>query len=246
MCWLVFVFGFVSAFRILKSYEEKSFLSEKVLTKIGTLYLAMSFLFLPIASSSVLLYTLVIVSLLTLIACFPLLLVVLREKRFEEQVVDVLMNLSLKMSMGESLKSAFKAQLRNQSADDFQRLLQKLYHSVTFPQQNKREFNSNRLNRLSSELCYVSTVEYGAIQALKNVIHTQKLLSDFRRKSGKAKAQVLLQAWILTGIQLALASFMISIFGFSKVLPFLAVSMLLMVLGHLCSFYLGRRIKWRI
>ena len=100
MCWLVFVFGFVSAFRILKSYEEKSFLSEKVLTKIGTLYLAMSFLFLPIASSSVLLYTLVIVSLLTLIACFPLLLVVLREKRFEEQVVDVLMNLSLKMSMG--------------------------------------------------------------------------------------------------------------------------------------------------
>ncbi|MEO0336756.1 MAG: hypothetical protein AAF202_10190 [Pseudomonadota bacterium] len=246
MSWLVFVFGFVSAFRILKSYSKKSYLPKNSLTKIGTLYLVLSFLLIRVSEISLLMYVFLVFTLLCSIAAFPLLMVLLKEKRFEDHICDLLDTVALKMSLGESFRSAFHSSVELQKGTQFSKECLKLYRSVTFPQQNGADFHSVSLYHLVLDLRHIGAIDFGAIEALKSLTHHQKMLSGFRRKSGKARAQVLIQAWILTGVQIALTFFMCSIFGFKSTLPYFICSSVLMLLGHCISHRLGRRIRWRI
>jgi hypothetical protein len=197
-------------------------------------------------SMSLLLYVLATILLLVSMAAFPLFMVVLNENQFENQIVDRLQTIVLKMSLGQSFRSSFFALTELEKGKQFERETLKLYRSVTFPQQSRADFHSKRLNQLVMDLKFVNEIEYGAAEALRNLTYQQKMLSDFRRKSGKARAQVVLQAWILSGIQIAIMAFMISIFGIKTVFPFLTTSLLLSLVGHLISQQLGRRIRWRI
>lgn len=184
--------------------------------------------------------------LVLLIACLPLFIVKLREEKLLNCLVEKIGTLQLFMQMGSGFRSSFQSLLNNETNQTLEAQLLKMYRIVTFPQQNKAFFRSSRLAFVANELKKVDQCDYGALQRLENLKTYQKILSDFRRKSGKVKSQMYLQIWILSGIFVALLCFIAFMFDPSELVKPIFMSSSLVLIGHFISWRRGRRVKWRL
>jgi len=246
MSSLLFTFGFVSALRTLRMFSSKRIFENKALTKIGTLLVFMLFGLVYLLQIHFWIRVFLTANLLLLTSCFPLFIVQRREMRLLNCLIEKLDSIQIFMGMGASFRSAFQSIITRENDYAVKSQLIKMYRIVTFPQQNMGIFSHYRLNFLAKELKSIDESDFDAKKRLHNLRTYQKILSDFRRKSGKVKSQVYLQIWILSGIFVALLGFVSFFFDISKVWEPVLLSIFLVCVGHIVAWRAGRKVRWRL
>ncbi len=102
------------------------------------------------------------------------------------------------------------------------------------------------LREITAEFKKVDQSAHKSIEKLENFRRRLSVLNNFRRRSGRIRGQVQLQAGILFVIYAISFAFVAIAFSLRDLAGLLLVSFLLFVVGLVMVFYLGKDVKWKI
>ena len=233
------------AFRILEYWDQVQIVQQSKLTKIGTALFAVIFA-ITIAPMTSEMWRWICVWLLIggfHVCCESL--VLQRESGFREQWVTYLDRLLARMRAGSSLRSALE--VLEQEEEGFARAkIAQIRASVVFLQHTNSNQNGGKMSEVIRELQIAIHESHHSIRRLKNLRRKLSVEVGFRRRSGQVLFQMRIQAWILTGLYLAMLVFVLVRDGSKPGLFWLAGSAVLFLLGLGLLMRLGRGIRWKV
>lgn len=243
--FLLSLLGFSFALRIARFIRERDLLTNEELTKIGTAYLA-SVLLLVIAlpRTRVTLWLAQFVP-LALLAIALTWLLCRRSRDFRERFREMLTHLILKMKSGRSFRQSL-AETISESDLRSRTKLSEIANVVVFSQQRTRVASDAFVREVIEEFHRVDRAPHSAIQRLVVFRDKLRLEDDFRRRSGQVLAQLRAQSFVMTGLYLAVLSFVIHQFGWRANARFIVASAALFTAGAAWIWIGGRRIRWKV
>ncbi len=242
--FLILIFGFFTADRILNEVVGQNIIVKNQMTKFGTAYLIWILFIFYFTSHILILWLLAFLPHLT----FSLFITTLkkhRRKKFEERFEEILGVIIMKMKSGKAFRNAFSEAIA-ESPVTIQRILIDIRDVVVFSQQNNSERISDFVQMIVMEFAKADLAPHTALKRLVHFRDRLKIQSDFRRRSGQIIQQIRTQSIILTGIYFALFFFVIGRFGFKENVRLIFISLSLFGSGILFIFNKGQKIKWKI
>ncbi len=242
--FLILLFGFITAHRILREVVGQNILTKKQMTNFGTTYVVAIIIFSFFITHIIVLWVLAFSPHL-LFSLFIAILKKYRRKKFEERFEEILSLIILKMKSGKAFRNSF-SDVISESPRTIQRILIDIRDVVVFSQQNNPERISHFVQSIIGEFVEADLVPHAALKRLMSFRSRLRIQSDFRRKSGQVMQQIRIQSLILSGIYFALLVFVIGRFGFIENRRMIIISFLLFGTGLSLIFYKGSKIKWKI
>lgn len=170
------------------------------------------------------------------------------EIRFRSEFPDILTGLILRMKMGSGFRKAL-----SETASDVAKIYEPIFHfiyeNVVFsPQQNDKKLTSETdfIVQIIIEFRKADLASHKSVEVLENFRRRLLILRNFRRRSGRIRGQIHLQAVVITliyGLCLALVAHW---FSFQHAEGLVLVSLTLFSIGLALIFYLGQDVKWKI
>ena len=242
--FLILIFGFLSAERILSDVVGQNILTKMQMTNFGTAYVVLIITSSFFTSSTLVLWALSFAPHL-LFMIFIAYLKQHRRRKFEERFEEILGLIILKMKSGKAFRTAF-SEVISESPHAIQRILIDIRDVVVFSQQNNLEALSSFVQMIVVEFVQADQAPHAALKRLVSFLDRLKVQADFRRKSGQVMQQIRIQSLILSGVYFALFVFVIKRFGFESNRQMILLSVLFFGIGIGFIFYKGNRIKWKI
>lgn len=234
------MFGNLIAIRILRKFRDRSLISTRCLTKIGTAF-ALAASFLPFLSPRLSVFAVIF----ALIALKSFL------KRLETRRIETLLaqfprfldHWLLNLRVGHAPRAACEAALAR-SDGAFQALLRPLLGANGAPVAARRHLFLRE--RILLELHLAQTQSHNTVARLESLREFLRRESDFRRKSGHALRQATIQSAVLVALHFALCAFVIHRSGWARSSDLVVTSTALTALGALALRWLARRIRWSL
>lgn len=242
------LFGNFFALQVLRTSRNENLLSKNQMTKIGTgffcVHLATLFVFYKNHNMVFCIIILVPITLRFLIFYFYKRL----DIQFQSDFPGIVNLIVLQMKSGSGFRLAIKSAAEQCSGVSGHWLEQTL-NFVVFSQQKlniQSQYNKLFVIKLRSKFAKIDQEAHKTIEKLEALSRNTKILNEFRRRSGKIRAQIYFQLIVLVGMYLAVAAFVAHTFGFQKNILIFFTSFLLLALSCVWSFFIGRKIKWTI
>ncbi|MBX3020586.1 MAG: hypothetical protein KF799_02825 [Bdellovibrionales bacterium] len=239
--FLCSMFGLLFVVRTVHVFRARSVIAAGVVTKTGTVLLALLIwsAFWQLSSSLAALF------LPLFLALLPLLLFLTIEHRMLARMkADVPLFIDrwiLNMRFGNSVKSAWAAALRDESP-----ALQAL---LTAFNNGRAKVRGNHVLLSAQAALEIEEILAGAHAPLERLQHLRRDLrksSEFRRKSGQAVRQTAIQSLVMLVLLFALATFTVQRYGWTRSADFVTLSTLLSAIGVAWMCILARKSRWNL
>lgn len=187
----------------------------------------------------------IVVGFSLMLSAFSRFAIYLREKKFEDNFCHFLDLVILEMRAGTSFRSAL--QRVNQSHDAFtQQKVAKILEILRFSKTPTDKTASPFLSDVIEEFVNIDQNSHNSLSRLNQLRGRLKTVSDFRRKSGQALAQIRAQGLVMLALYFATFAFLkVFVPEFEHGLELL-LSVLLLLIGTSTLFLYGRRYKWKV
>lgn len=243
--FVISLLGFASALRIARVLESRQLFARDELTKIGTIVFAC-----VIALATTLPHTLacawLAIFLPLVCAAFSLSVRVSRRSRaFKRECASLLSIVTLKMKSGRSFRHSLDEAIA-ESAPRVRAKFAEVAAVVAFSQQRSGTPIDPFVRELVEELALVDRHPHAAIRRLETYRDKIEIEEDFRRRSGQVLARIRAQSLVMTGLYLAVATFMIARFGWSANARLFALATVSFGLGAIWLWLGGRKMKWKV
>ena len=242
--FLILIFGFITAKRILREVFGQNILTKKQMTNFGTSYVVLLVSFSYFSTHIIAFWALAFFP-HVIFSIFIVLLKQFRRKKFEERFEELLSLLILKMKSGKGFRNSF-SEVISECPRPIQRILIDIHDVVVFSQQSNSERISAFVQTIILEFVEADHAPHAALKRLQGFRERLKIQSDFRRKSGQVLQQIRLQSLILSGIYFALLFFVIGKFGFESNQQSILLSLMFFGLGIAFIFNKRGHIKWKL
>lgn len=167
-----------------------------------------------------------------------------RLKIAEFEVCGFVNEIIVEMRAGSGFQTAFSTASCHQS--DFLKYQLSLLGQSFLNARLSVNLPSKFLQQAFQEIFEAHQVAHNAISRLMALRHRIRVMSDFRRKSGQATAQVRAQVLLMVGLYIATVLFMAFQIGLETIKMELSVSGMLFLMGGIWMYRIGRRHKWKI
>ncbi len=170
------------------------------------------------------------------------------ESQFQQDFPEFLTAVILRMKLGAGFRRSFH-EATEQVPRKYSARFRYIQENVVFSPHNcdkKMTAKAPFLDEIIAELSRVDQSSHKSIERLENFRGRLSIVNDFRRRSGRIRGQVHLQAGILFviyAISFAFSAFMFSLEGLEALI---SVSLALFISGLIAVFYLGQGVKWKI
>lgn len=241
------MFGNLIAIRILRKFRDRSLISTRCLTKIGTAFaLITSSIAFCVAFSQPTRTRLSFFVVIFAIIALKIFLHRLESRRIETLLAHFprfLDHWILNLRVGLSAKSAAEEALRG-SEGAFQVLVRPLLQASDLPIRGRGHLFLRE--RILLELRLVQNQPHNTVSRLEALRDFLQRESDFRRKSGQALRQAAIQSAVMLALHFALCAFVIARSGWDRSGDLILIATILTFLGAFLLRWLARRIKWSI
>jgi hypothetical protein len=243
--FLVSILAFAVAIRVFRNFVDKNFYSNDEMTKIGTGYLALVFLFLFLLprSNFALWFSLIAPIFFAAGAAFAR--VHARARFFRESFCETLSILSMKMKSGRSFRYAL-AEACAESDLKIRAKLSEIANAVVFSQQLMRSHSNPFIDEVIEELSRIDQNPHSSLKRLAVFRQKLRIEEDFRRRSGQVLARTRAQSLVMSILYVGMFVFMTIKFGWDTNAPTLLLSALLFAVGTVWIYFGGRRIQWKV
>lgn len=232
-------------FRILGHLHQHHLMNKKYLTKMGTGLIFLIF----IISSLPLPHEIWRWCFLWLsLGCSYIiiqLIILQREKQFQDKFISVLDRLLILIRTGLGLRTALDRIVDSENGFTRAKLTQ-LRSSVVFSQHINDHMSDSKLGEIIRELRCAHHFPHEAIRRIENLRRKIKFERNFRHKSGQVLFQMKIQTWILTVLYGCLMLWVLRRDFHSLDFLWFLFSLLLFLTGFFWCQILGRKIKWKI
>ena len=241
----IFVVGI--GYSMLRIIFRQKLITTSMMTKIVSAYFVFQILLLLFCSNFFLYWFGVYVS-IALVFVFIFFLIHRQEIRFRSEFPDIVTTLLLQMKMGQSFRKCLQSYAQDGSKR-YAQLMVFIFENVVFsPQEIDKKMTERNLflHEVIAEFKKIDQATHKSIVKLENFRRRLIILQEFRRRSGRIRGQVHLQAGLLTflyGLCFVVVSFM---FPIQKYSALIMVSVFLFSIGLCGTFLIGRRIQWKI
>ncbi|MCB0384085.1 MAG: hypothetical protein KDD43_01735 [Bdellovibrionales bacterium] len=168
-----------------------------------------------------------------------------RESGFQEHWVSYLDRLLARMRAGSTLRSALE--ILEQEEEGFaQAKIAQIRASVVFLQHTESIMKESKMGELIRELRIAHHEPHQSVRRLRNLRRKLSVEVGFRRRSGQVLFQMRIQAWILSGLYLAMLVFVLIRDGTGPGVLWVVGSGIMFVCGLVWLMQLGRRIRWKV
>ncbi|HEX4923014.1 MAG TPA: hypothetical protein VFV50_02975 [Bdellovibrionales bacterium] len=168
-----------------------------------------------------------------------------RENKFRADFLDYIERVIMFVRSGKP----FRLALTN-ACDDIepftQKKIAKILEFVFFSQQSDLMTADLPTQNLVRELMAIDRSVHKSLERLVIFRRNLRLEHEFRSKAGQALRRMRWQSYILTGLYLALLAFVLNMFSWREIWPFLWISVTFFVTGLCWMMLAGRKIKWKI
>lgn len=245
--FLIKMFGICIGYYVIRFYYRQNFITKGLLTKIVSAYFIVQVFAWIFISHFYLLWVFSFAPIGGLILFF-----IFYRKRLEIQFrydfPDILTSIILQMKIGHSFRKSFQDVMvyvpqRYSTGFGF------IYDNVVFsPHQNDKKMTGTSIffREIIAEFKKVDQSAHKSIEKLENFRRRLLVINNFRRRSGRIRGQVQLQAGILFVIYALSFAFVYFAFSLQGLGGLLLLSFTLFVAGLLLVFYLGQDVKWNI
>ena len=233
------------ATRIIVRAQRDNILTDVTLTKIGTAYFCVLIAINVGHSPSIFIVWLTsFAPLLILLLIFEI--VRFHRRRAFHKVFSESLNLTLlKMKSGKSYRQSFTEVISEMQSHHAMRM-REIFDIVVFTQQDKGVLHSRLLDLIVREMRIADQNPHSAIKRLQTLRMRIKIEEDFRRRSGQALKQVRAQSILMTGLFLAVVSFVVLNFGFSRNQHLILTALTLFACGIFWIHQGGKKLKWKV
>jgi len=235
------MFGNLSALRTLEHFRSRALISSQHLTKIGTGSCALVLCSVFFFARDLFFAALAVIS--TLFTLYFSLWFFERRQIaiLKKDVPGFLDRWILNMKLGSALSSARAAALQDLNART-RTLLEPLFMSANSPGRVHLILDEKVL----AELIELSHSPHSALTRLESVREWMRKSDDFRRKSGQAVRQTMIQATVLLILLIALAVFTVQRHGWRRNSDLITASFILSGLGIFTMRHLSEKRRWKI
>lgn len=170
------------------------------------------------------------------------------ETQFQYDFPDILTSVILQMKMGHGFRKSFQDVIAH-APKKYASSFRYVYENVVFSPHKidgKMTVQPNYLQEITAEFKKVDQSAHKSIEKLENFRSRLIVINNFRRRSGRIRGQVQLQAGILFVIYAMSFAFVSFAFSLRDLVGLILISFLLFMAGLLLVFYLGKDVKWKI
>ncbi len=167
-----------------------------------------------------------------------------RHVLIRDNIVSILDELVLRLRVGGSLRESI-AQTSQRREGLLRLVLDEIYTSIIYPKEQNSHADPLVAN-LIEELKAIDKSAAKSVQQLQSLRSRYKTEERFRRKSGRALAQVRAQSFILSILYFCLLVGSAWYFGFRTHAWLYLISFVLFALGLLWVYLGGRSLKWKV
>lgn len=245
--FLLKMFGIYIATSVFRFYYRQNFITRTQLTKIVTSYFAIQLFAWIFCAEFYLEWVFTFAPIGALIVFFIFYLKSL-ETQFRYDFPDILTAIILQMKMGHGFRKSFQ-EVISQIPKKYESGFRYVFENVVFSPHKidkKMTGGSAFLREIIVEFKKVDQSAHKSIEKLENFRRRLIVLNSFRRKSGRIRGQVQLQAGILFVIYALCFAFVAFAFSLRGLEGLILLSFTLFVAGVCLVFYLGRDVKWKI
>ncbi len=247
MLWwcVVSACGLMFVSRTTRVLIEQKILQSEMMTKIGT-----AIAMFTIIASFFFRSHLEFVWLLWLFSNFLLLLMkrilqAQRVQKFHDDIVPILDEVHLLMSIGRSYRESLET--ASQRGSHYSRvILFEFLRVLRYSQAMALSQFEQSIQNLLSDLLKIDRTEGKKLEHLKSLRYKLGIESYFRHRSRQVTAQTRIQAAVMTILYVALLIFVVLNFGFFHILKFLSFSICFFAVGLIWIQKSGRKIKWKV
>lgn len=171
-----------------------------------------------------------------------------RDSLFQSEFPAIASMIILHMKDGNSFRKSVELSTEHAS-QEHQFILKQLLDFVVFSQQKVQEDRQNNklfTHFLLNKLIKIDQESHRSIEKMETLKNNIQTLNEFRRRSGKIRAQLYAQLFVIGGMYLAVSIAVIFLFGWKKNIFSFASSVLLFGTSCVLSYKLGRKIKWSV
>jgi Flp pilus assembly protein TadB len=242
--FFVSLLGFMIALRIFSHLRKSNLLSKDELTKIGTIYFIAVMSAISISSRLRILLWCAIFAPQALLIIMVKVRLHVRARQFRERFRETLTVVFLKMKAGRSFRQSLDEAI-GESDSLMREKLAEIRSVVVFSQQS-RGVSDPFVAEVIDEFSRVDRNPHAAIKRLSIFRSKLRIEDDFRHKSGQVLSQIRAQSFIMSGLYLAVAIFVINRFGWSANRVAIVASVCLFTTGLLVIWFGGRRLRWKV
>jgi hypothetical protein len=245
LAFFVSLFGIRFAFRIADKMSESRLINRKLRLQIQIGVPILIFIGIVTASKLPLVAWLFVCALLICLVMSQSLIRKHREQRFRHEFLDYLERVILLVRTGKPFRLALTNACDDMSPFTHEKL-GKILEFVFFSQHSELNDTDSFSREIVRELIVIDRASHRCLDRLVVLRRNLRLESEFSLKAGQVVRRLRWQAYILSGLYFALATFMISQFQFADLWPYLWVSVTFFVTGLVWIVASGRKIKWKI
>jgi len=170
------------------------------------------------------------------------------ETQFQSEFPDIVTSIILQMKMGHGFRKSFQ-DVTAHAPSKYVARLRFVYENVVFSPHKidkKMTARASFLREIIEEFKKVDQSTHKSVEKLENFRRRLSIIAGFRRRSGRIRGQVQLQAGILLVIYALSFAFVVMSFTWQDIEGLVWLSLLLFTAGLLLVFYLGKDVKWKI
>ena len=235
------VLGILFVIRTLQIFRERALLSTSTVMKTGTAFVCACMNCSFFCAHSPVLAT----GLTTGCVVFTPLTLWLLEKfevaRLRSEIPLFLDRWILNLRLGSALSPARESALREHSGR-LRTLLQPLFTAQSRGGKSHLLLPQNILEELER----IHREPHAALARLENLRQFLRKAAEFRRKSGQAVRQTLIQSLFMMALLLALIVFTVHRYGWKHCADLIFVAVALSTFGMIGMYFLARKVRWKI
>jgi hypothetical protein len=168
-----------------------------------------------------------------------------RSMKFRQEFVVFLDRAILNLRSGHSLRQSLK--LSSLECDAFtQHQLNLILEFVFFSQHYHIISPDEFVKSMMDELFLIDQSGHRSLQRLEVLRRGLKIESDFRRRSAQGLIRVRWQAYLMTGLYIAILIFVLKEFSLKEISRLLFISVTFFGTGFVWILMGGRKIKWKL
>lgn len=168
-----------------------------------------------------------------------------RENKFRAEFLDYIERVIMLVRTGKPFRLALSSAI-----DDIepftQKKIGKILEFVFFSQHSDLLAADLPMQNIVSELVAIDRSAHKTLERLVLLRRNLRLELEFRSKAGQVMRRMRWQSYILTGLYIALLVFMLNMFTWREIWPFLWISVTFFVTGLCWMMFAGRKIRWKI
>lgn len=163
---------------------------------------------------------------------------------FRENIVNIMDQIIMCMRSGRSIKEALV--LVSVDCDEFEKFqLKEILNFLNFPNESLKSSNLLTLE-LQKELHFIQNSPAKSVDQLKSLRQKFKIEKNFRRKSRQASLQSHIQSLIMGFLYVSLFLYLFFQGNLLNNFKYILFSFVLYIFGATMSFFIGRKLKWKV